>query len=94
MDIGSAIKEIRVQKGITQKSLAQMCGLSANAMCLLEKNVSFPSRDTITRICSALSIPVSYLLFYSITDDDVPEDKRIAFRALKEPMKTVLVPEQ
>lgn len=94
MEIGSAIREIRVQKGISQKALAQMCGLSANAMCALERNASFPSKDTIGKICSALSIPVSYLLFYSITEEDVPEEKRIAFRALKEPMKTILVPQQ
>jgi transcriptional regulator with XRE-family HTH domain len=91
MDIGSAIKSIRTRKKITQKDLAAKCGISANALCSIEKNVSFPTKETIKRICDALQIPVSYLLFFSITEDDVPKDKQGIFNALKEPIQKVLV---
>lgn len=93
MEIGTAIRTLRKSKGMTQKALAEKCGLSANALCTLEKNGSFPPKDTIERICAALSIPVSYLLFFSITEEDVPEAKRVAFKALEEPMKAVLMSE-
>jgi len=92
MEIGTAIKTLRKSKGMTQKDLAQRCGLSANALCTLERNGSFPTKDTIEKICAALSIPVSYLLFFSITEDDVPEEKRVAFKALEGPMKAALLP--
>lgn len=91
MDIGSAIKSIRTRKKITQKDLAAKCGISANALCSIEKNVSFPTKETIKRICDALQIPVSYLLFFSITEEDVPKEKQDIFNALKEPIQKVLV---
>ena len=87
MNVGAAIKILRKRKGITQKDLAQMCGLSANALCSIENSESFPSKESIDKICKALDIPVSYLMFYSVTDDDVPVEKRIAFNA----MKTILI---
>lgn len=40
-------------------------------------------------ICYAMDIPVSWLLFSSITEEDVPEEKRAIFNALREPMMKV-----
>lgn len=91
MDIGSAIKTIRTRKKITQKDLALKCNISANALCSIEKNISFPSKETINKICDALEIPVSYLLFFSITEDDVPKEKQSIFNVLKEPIQKILV---
>ena len=83
MNVGDAIKSLRKNKGLSQKELAQRSGLSANAMCSIEKNDAFPSRDSIDRICKALDIPTSYLLFFSVTDEDIPAEKRVAFNAMK-----------
>lgn len=83
MNTGDAIKNLRKKKGLSQKELAQKCGLSANALCSIEKSESFPSRESIDKICKALGIPVSYLMFFSVTDEDVPAEKRIAFNAMK-----------
>ena len=33
MDIGNAVKMLRMKKGISQKDLSSMCGISANALC-------------------------------------------------------------
>ena len=93
MDIGSAIKAIRTKKKITQKDLALKCNISANALCSIEKNTSFPSKETINKICNALEIPVSYLLFFSISEEDVPENKLSIFNALKEPLQKILIDE-
>lgn len=83
MNTGDAIKNLRKKKGISQKELAQKCGLSANTLCSIENSESFPSRESIDKICKALDIPVSYLMFFSVTEEDVPAEKRIAFNALK-----------
>lgn len=87
MNVGEAIKEIRKSKGLSQKELAAKCGLSANAMCSIEKSISIPSKDSLEKICKALNISTSYLLFFSVTDDDIPEEKRIVFNT----MKTILM---
>ncbi len=91
MDIGTAIKTLRKEKKISQKKLAEECNISVNALCQIEKNVSFPQKSTICKICTVLGIPTSYLLFFSISDDDVPEDKRAVFNSLNSAIKGLLL---
>lgn len=91
MDLGTAIKTIRKQKGISQKDLAKSCNLSANSMVLIEKNEQTPSKTNLNNICQALNIPPAYLLFFSITDEDMPSTSRELFNALYIPLKNVLL---
>ncbi len=91
MDIGSAIKLLRKQKGISQKELAEQCGISVNALCQIELNNTFPQKSTIHKICQVLEIPTSYLLFFSISDEDIPADKKKVFTTLSSAIKDVLM---
>lgn len=91
MDIGTAIKSLRKEKGFSQKQLAEMCGISVNALSQIEINATFPQKNTIKKICESLGIPVSYLLFFSISDDDIPEDKKVVFKSLNSAIKSVLI---
>ena len=91
MDLGNAIKTLRKQKKITQKQLAELSEISVNALCSIETGQSFPSKTTISKICTSLNIPESYLLLFSITEEDIPEDKRIIYRTLCEPLKKELI---
>ena len=86
MNLGETIKDIRKRKGFKQRELADRAGISPNAMCSIEKNYSFPSKETIKAICDAMDVPVSYLLFASITDDDIPQDKLPIFKAIQKPI--------
>lgn len=91
MNLGTAIKELRKKRGITQKALAEMANISANALCMIENNDNFPQKNTIKTLCEALNVPVSYLLFMSIDDSDVPEHKQLVFKSLHEATKAVLL---
>lgn len=91
MNIGNAIKILRKRKGLGQKELAEKCDISINALSQIEINSTFPQKTTIKKICEALEIPVSYLLFFSITDEDVPESKKDLFNSLNEALSNVLV---
>ena len=91
MDLGNAIQMLRKEQKVSRKELAERSNLSVTALYNIENNLSFPSKDTIDKICSSLSVPVSYLMFYSITEDDIPEEQRASFRFLHEPMKRFLM---
>lgn len=91
MDIGNAVKMLRQRKNISQKELSSMCGISANALCSIESGNTFPSKSTITKICNALDIPASYLLLFSISENDIPENKRILYKTLCESIKEDLI---
>lgn len=90
MNIGTAVKSLRKEKGLGQKELAEKCDISVNALSQIETNATFPHKKTIEKICYALKIPVSYLLFFSIDDEDIPADKKEAFNYLNGAVKNVL----
>lgn len=76
---------------MSRVKLAERSNLSITALYNIENNLSFPSKETIDRLCASLEIPVSYLMFYSITEEDIPVEKRESFRFLQEPMKKFLM---
>ena len=91
MDLGTAIKYLRKQRKLSQKELAELTDISINAICQIELNATFPQKKNISKICDALNVPVSYLLFLSITEEDVPLEKRLAFDSLKGAVTSVLL---
>lgn len=59
--------------------------------CSIENGATFPSKNSITKICKALDIPESYLLLFSISEEDIPEDKRILYKTLCTSIKEDLI---
>ena len=74
MNIGQAIKYIRQEKDMLQIELARQAGISTNALCQIEIGNVFPQKNTINAICKALEVPQSYLLFFSIEEEDMPAE--------------------
>lgn len=93
MEIGDSIRKLRMRREMTQKELAQRIGMSANALCAIELNRSFPSKETIVKVCRELGVPVGYLQFFALTEEDIPQDKRELFRILREDLCDVLLNE-
>ena len=80
MDLGNAIKQLRKHRKLSQKQLADLCGISANAICSIENNASFPSKSTFDKICKALDMPSACIFLFAITDEDIPESKRAIYK--------------
>ena len=91
MNFGQAIKELRIKKNMTQVVLAERIGMSVNAVSSWELGKTFPPNDSIKRLCKAFEVPQSYLLAASIEEEDVPEDKRVLYRAMLEPFRKELL---
>lgn len=68
MTIGENIKRIRKEKGLTQKELGALCGMSESQIRHYELNYKTPRFETIKRISKALDIRLSEIL-----DDDLRE---------------------
>lgn len=94
MNIGQAIKTLRTKQGMTQEQLAERCGMSTNAICSLETGKAYPPKATVEKLCSAFGIPVSYMLMAAIEEQDIPEEKRVLYRALLEPLRNELLEKQ
>lgn len=92
MEIGEVIKELRVKQGLTQKDLGERCGVSMNQVSSWETGKAYPPKGTLGKICQALGETTSYLLAKS-AEDDVPEDKRVVYRALLELLRKEMTEE-
>lgn len=45
------------------------------------------------KVCRELGVPVGYLLFFALTEEDIPKEKRELFRILREDLCDVLLSE-
>lgn len=80
MDLGNIIKNIRKQKGQTQVEFALSCGITQTYLSQIESNLKEPNLSTLKSISDCLNVPLPILFFLSMTEDDVPQNKRKAFQ--------------
>lgn len=59
MTVGQTIRALRKKRGLTQKQLGDLCGLSGAAVCEYERGKTLPKRHVIEKFAQALRIPVS-----------------------------------
>lgn len=57
--VGDLIRKKRIEKNLSQRKLAKLCGMSYSHICRLEKGGNMPSVDTIAKISDALGEPFS-----------------------------------
>lgn len=55
------IRELAAEKGLTQKDLAEKCGVSAVSLSRINNGIFKPSLDTLEKIAAALGVEVSAL---------------------------------
>lgn len=63
MTVGDNIKKLRLEKGLTQKELGDLCGMADSAIRRYESGRGNPTDKTLMRIASALKVPREVLLF-------------------------------
>ena len=57
-NVGSKVRELRQQRGLSLRALAGLCGISPNTVSLIERGTSSPSVDTLQRPASGLGVPI------------------------------------
>ncbi len=90
MDIGSTIKSLRKNKGLTQEGFATSCGISQNYLSQIENNLKEPNLSTLSKIAETLGIPISVLMFLSTSEDDVAPEKREFFNEINTHIKQLV----
>lgn len=67
MDFSKRLKEIRLEKGLNQKELAELSELSPQSISSFEKGINSPTVPSLLALANALSVSVDYIL--GRTDD-------------------------
>lgn len=91
MNLGSAIRSIRKERKLTQADVSQKTGLSITALSQIEKGDSQPQKQTLENICSALGVTKSYVFFLALDENDISDERKVAFNVLYEPLKKIIL---
>lgn len=59
IDVGIRLRQLREVRKVSMRALAQMSGLSANALSMIERGKTSPSVSTLYRLADALGVPVT-----------------------------------
>lgn len=90
MDLGVAIKSIRIQKGFKQNQFAKLCGITPSYLSQIESNNKEPNLSTLKIISNNLSVPLPILFFLSLDDDDIIEEKKEAYSIIAPSIKSLV----
>ena len=91
-EIGSRIKKFRLERGLTQKQLAESIGVSGSCVSNWEQGLNRPDADILAALCRALNVSPSELLDVKLTADHYSlKEKRLieAYRAKTDLQKAV-----
>ena len=57
--VGGCIRELRTQKGLSLRALAELSGLSTNAISLIERGDNSPTVSSLHNLATALAVPIT-----------------------------------
>lgn len=69
MTVGERIKEIRLEKGLTQREVSARCHIAEPTIRKYESGRLNPKFETMEKIAAALEVPVTQLMGWNTTGD-------------------------
>lgn len=69
MSFGDRLRKSRIDRGYSQKQLAEIIGVKNTAISNYEKNTSFPNTDILYKLFNALGCEPNYLFWDELTDE-------------------------
>lgn len=67
LDVGSRVRSLRQQRGLSLRALAELCALSPNTISLIERGISSPTVSTLHELANALGVPIT--VFFAERED-------------------------
>jgi len=62
VQVGARIRSLRKQKGLSQKAMAKLVGVTPGAICQVEKGTKGLTAANLARVAEVLQVPQSVLL--------------------------------
>jgi len=90
MDLGTVIRNIRKQKGLTQSVFSSQCGITQTYLSQIEGNLKEPNLSTLKSISEALNVPLPIIFFLSMNEEDISPEKRQAYEIVSPSVKSLV----
>ena len=75
MDLGTKIKNIRYNNGISQEAMSRILKINRNYLSRIETNKSLPTAEVLTRLAESFNISIDSLLEINLDGKDGEEVK-------------------
>lgn len=59
LNVGQRLRSIREQRGLSMRALSERCGLSTNAISMIEHGENSPTVSTLQRLANALNVNIT-----------------------------------
>jgi len=59
VDVGNRLRQLREERKVSMRALAQKSGLSANALSMIERGKASPSVSTLYKLADAMGVPIT-----------------------------------
>ena len=82
MNLGQAIKELRIKKGLNQGEFALECGITQAYLSQIENNKKEPNLSTLKIISKILDTPLPVIFFKALNDEDIPNNKKEIYKTI------------
>jgi transcriptional regulator with XRE-family HTH domain len=85
INVGSKLRAMREERGLSIRALARASGISANALSVIERGKSSPSVSTLYKVTEALNVPITSIFQTVQQQSDIvflkgDERTRVAFQ--------------
>lgn len=90
MNIGNSIKLIRKKRQVSQGELAASCDITQAYLSQIENNRKEPNLSTLKVISENLNVPLPLILFNSIEEEDIPENKYASFNSISDSLNDLI----
>lgn len=77
--LGNRIRELRLKKNITQKELAELLGVSQQAVANYEKGKRIPKAKTQLELAGVFKVPISYVMGLGFSNEEL---EKISYNAI------------
>jgi transcriptional regulator with XRE-family HTH domain len=74
MNLGSAIRKIRIVKNLKQQDLAALLDMSQTALSLIESGKTWPSKKTLFAIADKTNTPLDIVFLMAIDREAIPSE--------------------
>lgn len=92
---GKNIRELRIEKNMSQKMLAEKIGVTQGAVYFWEKEVNEPTVGYIVKLATIFGVSIDDLLSYEVQKKDKESTKReemlVMFDKLSDVQQTLLI---
>lgn len=86
MDLGQALRKIRVQKEMTQTAVCKKAKLSQTYLSQVEKGRKEPRKATVKKLCKVYGVPPIVVAWMGSEESDIQKNKLELYRQLKPAM--------